>query len=725
MLASASALVLIACAHAAGAQTTPPTAPATLTSAPANNNSVSEVVVTASRLNEVGIAQTASQGSVTSEELELRPVYRIGQLLESTPGLTVTVHSGEAKANQYYVRGFLLDHGTDIAISVDEMPVNRPTNAHGQGYSDLNFLAPELLGGVDFGKGPFYASVGDFGAVAYDHLKLVDVLPNQIDLSAGTLGDEEGFVGGTHTFGSGDRLLASVDYEHLDGPWSHPDNFQKIAGSLRYVHGVEGDGYSLTALYYHGHSNLTTDQPERAVQEGLIDRFGTLDPSDGARSERFSLSGRYATKGGTWDFTASAYVIHSTMTLWNDYTHFLDDPINGDQEQQSEARNTAGGQVAYVIRLNLGQITSETSFGLQGRYDDVYVDRRHTHDRQALYYCENEQDPAPDGSYVPAMATPAVNYACNADRVHLGDVGVYAQNTTHFTPWLRTILGLREEYETAFDHSFISGFQGNTDQALFQPKGSLILGPWWQTEAYLSAGRGFHSNDVRGVFETVSIEGVPVTAGHTPLLAPATSYEVGLRSNFVPKLSTQIAVFQEDFSSELAYDQDQGQDDASAPSRRQGIEVSAQYRPFPWAELNTDLAFSHARYRGDLTAFDLDGPYIANAPNFIGSFGVLVDHLGPWFGGLEWRILGQYPISDGDEYPKDDGYSEVNIDAGYKVNSQVKVQVSIYNLNNTHASASSAYYTSRLPGEPAEGVTDYQLHPLEPMSARFSVTATF
>ena len=723
MLASASALALIACAHAAGAQTTPPTAPSTLASAPAN--SVSEVVVTASRLNEVGIAQTASQGSVTSEELELRPVYRIGQLLESTPGLTVTVHSGEAKANQYYVRGFLLDHGTDIAISVDEMPVNRPTNAHGQGYSDLNFLAPELLGGVDFGKGPFYASVGDFGAVAYDHLKLVDVLPNQIDLSAGTLGDEEGFVGGTHTFGSGDRLLASVDYEHLDGPWSHPDNFQKIAGSLRYVHGVEGDGYSLTALYYHGHSNLTTDQPGRAVQEGLIDRFGTLDPSDGARSERFSLSGTYAAKGGNWDFNTSAYVIHSTMTLWNDYTHFLDDPINGDQEQQSEARNTAGGQVAYVIRLNLGQITSESSFGLQGRYDNVYVDRRHTHDRQALDYCENEQDPAPDGSYVPAVATPAVNYACNADRVHLGDIGVYAQNTTHFTPWLRTILGLREEYETAFDHSLISGFQGNTGQALFQPKGSLILGPWWKTEAYLSAGRGFHSNDVRGVFETVSIEGVPVTAGHTPLLAPATSYEVGLRSNFVPRLSTQIAVFREDFSSELAYDQDQGQDDASAPSRRQGIEVSAQYRPFPWAELNTDLAFSHARYRGDLTAFDLDGPYIANAPNFIGSFGVLVDHLGPWFGGLEWRILGQYPISDGDEYPKDDGYSEVNIDAGYKVNGQIKVQVSIYNLNNTHASASSAYYTSRLPGEPAEGVTDYQLHPLEPISARFSVTATF
>ena len=716
MFAGTSALALLAGARDAAAQTTSTSTPSTI---------VSQVVVTASRLDEMGVAQTASQGVVTRQELELRPVYRFGQLLESTPGLTVTVHSGEAKANQYYVRGFLLDHGTDIALSMDEMPINRPTNAHGQGYSDLNFLMPELLGGVDFGKGPFYASVGDFGAVAYDHLRLVDTLPNQVSLGAGTLGDQEGFVGGTHAFGPNDRLIAAVDYEHLDGPWTHADNFHKIAGALRYIHGVEDDGYSLTALYYWGHSNLTTDQPLRAVQEGLIDRFGTLDPSDGARSERISLSGRYATKGEAWNFTTSAYYIHSTMTLWNDYTHFLDDPINGDQEQQSEARTTAGGRAAYLTRLNLGPISSETSLGVQGRYDDVYVDRRHTHDRAVLDYCEIEQDPAPDGSYVPAVPTRAVNGACNADRVHLGDVGLYAQNTTRWTHWLRTVLGVREDYQTAFDHSLVTGFQGSTDQALFQPKGSLVLGPWWKTEGYVSAGRGFHSNDARGVFQTVSIEGVPVAAGHTPLLAPATSYEAGLRSDIVPKLSAQVAVFQEDFTSELSYDQDQGQDSASAPSRRQGVEVSAQYRPFRWVELNTDLAWSRARYRGDLTPFGLDGPYIANAPSFIGSFGVLVNNLGPWFGGLEWRSLGQYPISDGNEYPKDDGYSEVNLDIGYNFTGKIKAQVSIYNLFDTHASASSAYYTSRLPREPAEGVTDYQLHPLEPVSARFSVTALF
>ncbi len=667
----------------------------------------------------LGLAQTASQGVTTEEELRLRPAYRIGQLLESTPGLIVTVHSGEAKANQYYVRGFLLDHGTDIAISVDEMPVNRPTNAHGQGYSDLNFLAPELLGGVDFGKGPFYGAVGDFGAVAYDHLKLVDFLPNQIDLSAGTLGDQEGFVGGTRTFGSGDRLIAAADYEHLDGPWDHPDNFHKIMGALRYVHGAEDDGYSLTALYYWGHSNLTTDQPERAVQQGLIGQYGTLDPSDGARSERFSLSGRYATKGEHWALAASAYYIKSSMTLWNDYTHFLDDPIAGDQEQQSEDRQTAGGQSTYTYRLNVGSVASDTTVGLQGRYDDVYVDRRHTHDRQVLGYCEAEQDGGP------ALAFPAVDGACDADRARIGEVGLYGQNTTHWLPWLRTVLGLREDYEHAFDHSFISGFSGATDQALFQPKGSLILGPWRKTEVYLSAGRGFHSNDVRGVFQTVSIEGVPVAAGRTPLLSPATAYEAGLRSDLTPTLSAQTDVFREDFQSELAYDQDEGQDDASAPSRRYGIEASAQYRPYPWLELNTDLTWAHARYRGDLSAFGLDGPYIANAPDFIGSVGMLVNGLGPWFGGLEWRVLGAYPVSDGDKTPQDPGYSELNLNAGYRFNRTLKVQVDLFNLTNTHANASAADYISRLPGEPAVGVADHQNHPLEPISARFSLTAAF
>ena len=208
-------------------------------------------------------------------------------------------------------------------------------------------------------------------------------------------------------------------------------------------------------------------------------------------------------------------------------------------------------------------------------------------------------------------------------------------------------------------------------------------------------------------------------------MAAAVGEEVGFRTNLIPRVNIQIAVFQEDFKSELAYDADAGQDSASAPSRRQGVELSGQYKPFRWVELNTDLAFSRARYQGDLAAFGLDGPYIANAPTFIGSFGVLIDDLGPWFGALQWRRLGSYPLVDGPKDPQDKGYSEFNLDFGYKLSKSLKVQVSLFNLLDSHANAAAYYYASRLPGEPAGGVADYQLHPLEPLSARFSVTAIF
>jgi outer membrane receptor protein involved in Fe transport len=550
---------------------------------------------------------------------------------------------------------------------------------------------------------------------------MADEIRNQMSLSLGTLGVYNGFVGGTYHIDDNDRIVGGFYLGHVDGPFDHPDNFRKIDANLRYSHGETDDGYDVTAMYYKGQGNLTTDQPLRAIQEGLIGRYGTLDPSDGSFSERFSLSGHFATKGdvgnGAWAFSANAYAIRWRMFLYNDFTHFLDDPIHGDQEKQSEARTTLGGASAFRLTHSFGSIDTETVIGVQLRYDDANVDRRHTEQRQLLPTCSIEQD---DG---PALQVPNVGGACNADRVKLLDLGPYIENTTHWTPWLRTILGFREEYYHATDHSFISGFSGSKSQTLAQPKASVVFGPFYQTELYLSGGRGFHSDDVRGVFGTVPAEGISV--GPTPLLAAATGYEVGLRTNLILKLPIQIAVFQEDFDSELTYNADAGQDEASAPSRRQGIEISAQYKPFTWLELNTDLAFSKARYKPGFQTFGLDQPFIANAPQFIGSFGVLVDNLGPWFGGLQWRALGKYPINDGEEEPQDKGYSEFNADIGYKVSDRLRLQLSVFNLFNTKADSAAYYYAARLKGEPAEGINDFQVHPLEPISVVAKVTAYF
>jgi outer membrane receptor protein involved in Fe transport len=313
--------------------------------------------------------------------------------------------------------------------------------------------------------------------------------------------------------------------------------------------------------------------------------------------------------------------------------------------------------------------------------------------------------------------------------VTLGDTGLYAENATRWTRWLRTLIGVREEFYQATDRSLITGFTGAGSQALLQPKGSLILGPWQKTEFYLSAGRGFHSDDVRGVFQTLPLEGIPGVSHRTPLLAKANGEEAGIRSRLLPNLSVQLAVFQIEFTSELVYDQDMGMDQANGPTKRRGIEASAQYHPFSWMELNTDLAFTKARYEtGDPASYGLNGLYVALAPSVIGSFGAIVDDLGPWYGGLQWRILGSYPLNP-DNLVRDPGYSEVNIDVGYKLTPKTRLQLSIYNLFNQRANAFAYDYVSRLPGEPSGGLpselSDATFHPLEPLSARLMLTHIF
>jgi outer membrane receptor protein involved in Fe transport len=315
--------------------------------------------------------------------------------------------------------------------------------------------------------------------------------------------------------------------------------------------------------------------------------------------------------------------------------------------------------------------------------------------------------------------------------VQTADLGVYIDNSTRFTTWFRTDLGLREEYYHGYDHSFLPGFDGTSNfdgsrsQTLLQPKGNFIFGPWWSTEFYLSAGRGFHSDDVRGVTQTVPIQGIPAAAGPTPLLVRADSEEIGLRSDLIPKVKLQLAFFNIDLQSELIYDQDEGQDQASAPSRRDGVELSLQYHPLPYLELNSDLTASRARFTGgDLAAFGLDGNHIPNAPGFVGSVGALVDHLGPFYGGLEVRMLGAYPLT-ADNSDKDSGYTETNVNVGYHINHGLKADLEIFNLFDVRANAAAYDYTDRLQGEPAMGVDDHHIHPLEPLSARFGITATF
>jgi hypothetical protein len=695
-----------------------------------------DIVVIASRTDLLGKATTASQGTVTQTEVAQRPIYRAAQVFESIPGLVVTIHSGEGKAQQYLIRGYNLDHGTDFASFVDDMPVNRPTNAHGQGYSDLNFLMPQVVAGIDYTKGPYYAAIGDFGSVASAHTRLLDELPAQISATIGSDGYQNLFSGGTLHMPNHGKLLGALELGHYDGPWQPAQNFGKVNALLRYSQGAPGDGFSITAMAYASAGRLITDQPERAVQQGLISPLGTLDPTDYSRSQRYSLSGRLDKPIGAGRFSLSLYALRSAMTLWNNFTHNLDDPINGDQEQQDESRDTIGGALAYTITPRfLGQ-KSQITMGLQARYDSIWVDRKHSYHRDTtLDTCYQQQDDPPTDT----IAYAAANGNCTADHVHLLMLSPHLAGTLHWTPWLRSDLGIRADYHQASDHNLARAPQvsgpaatpayAHGSQWLIQPKVNVALGPWAKTEIYASWGQGFHSNDVRGVFGFDA----GGNSGGTSLLSKTTGMELGLRTNIIARLSVQLAVFQQDFSSELTYNPDVGADDSTAPSRRQGIEFSAQYHPVGWLELNTDLAFAKPRYRciGNGTGANgcdsIDGgTRIADAPKFIYSAGILISDHGPWSGALQWRRLGTHSLTDGPQYPQDGGYSEWNLDVSYAIKQGRmkgwKAQLGVFNLLNSHDMAAVYSYTSRLPGEPAQGIAGLQSHPLEPRSARVTLT---
>src|SRR5580700_6482327 len=274
----------------AAALLTAPAHAGDIATADADLDSLPEITVTSERLNLLGTASSASEGVVNNTELQLTPQYRPGQTLETVPGLIVTLHSGEGKANQYLLRGYNLDHGTDLETYVDGMPINQPTHAHGQGYTDLNFMIPELADGLSYTKGTYYADVGDFGAVGSVHLGYRDVIADQVAITVGMYGFQRLFTAATQSIGSG-QLLAAVELQHYDGPFDTPDDQRKENFVMRYSEGDDRNGYSVTGMIYHGLWTNTTDIPERAIDEGLVpSRFGTLDPTDGGRAWRNSLS---------------------------------------------------------------------------------------------------------------------------------------------------------------------------------------------------------------------------------------------------------------------------------------------------------------------------------------------------------------------------------------------------------------------------------------------------
>ena len=714
-----------------------------------SDQSLQTVTVTAARLSLIGNAQTASQGVVVNDELTLVPAYRPGQVLETVPGLDVTVHSGEGKANQYLMRGYNLDHGTDLAVFVDDMPVNEPSHAHGQGYADINFMFPELATNVAYTKGPYYADEGDFATVGSVHINYLNTIPTTVSATVGTL-DFQRYLAASSTELAGGNLLGGVEFQHYDGPWTTPGDQQKVNSVLRFSEGTAADGFSVSAMFYHDTWNAQTDQPERALIYGLIPSvYGILDPTDAGYAQRASLSAVFHDAIGPGELTSDLYLISNRMYLWNDFTHFLVDPLYGDQEQQHEDRVTEGGDSSYAWSAPLLGVSTEWQVGVHARFDYNDVSRMPTQGRVPLTTAQL------NAGYVdPATGQPDwYGTYYETDKIHLGSVAGFFEITSHWTDAFRSVLGFREDYMYGID----SGTNyGSTSTPFAEPHLSLIYRLNESTELYASGGRGFHSDDIRGVDQARN-EGVY----GAPLIAGQTGEELGIRKNLLDnRISATLAVYNLLADSETTYDPDVGQDAAGPGSHRTGYEVNVTYQITHWLEIYGSYSGDRARYTSNYDdGTGHVGEYLPNAPFATGSLNIYIKNLGPWSGGLEYRYLGAFPLSSGpcnDAAVQADfansgvttcaqavakgltpagqvfgsGYGEWSADLHYEFGDGWSLGLAGFNLLNKKANAMEYFYVDRLQTEVAagqypDGVASVHFHPLEPISGRLTISKTF
>jgi hypothetical protein len=684
----------------------------------------------------IAASEMRFSGTEVNERIFLRPA----EALEVVPGLIVTQHSGEGKANQYFLRGFNLDHGTDLAIWVDGMPINMVTHGHGQGYADLNFLIPELISWVDVKKGPYFASEGDFSSVGAIRISLVDGFNGQyFKPTVGSFNYQRYLGIGSTALGEGNLLLAG-EVGRYSGPWVNPDDAFKLNGVARYSQGTPDDGFSLTGMAYSNRWNSTDQIPLRAIRSGELSRYGAIDPSDGGASSRYSISGHWAHSHPDATTRVGFYAIKSTLNLWNNFTYNLNDAapdtgLNGDQFQQQDQRVTAGVDVSHRFKGNFGSIPSETEFGVQTRFDSINLSLQNTFLRQ-------------------------FSSLTRSDKVKEGNIGFYGQTTLFWNEWFKTNFGWRGNFFAANVDALSNPVNSGSPNAFIaSPKVSLVFGPFDKTEYFLNLGGGFHSNDARGV--TAKVNPVDLTDRLTaaPFLVATQGAEVGFRTQAIDGLNSSVAVFVLDSASEILFVGDAGTTEASRPSRRIGVEFTNDYRPVPWLDVEADLAVTRARFLGydwaqadafnelaatgfpEVYTGNAAGNYIPGAPAIIASVGATLGEALGWFGGIRFRYFGARPLTEDGAF-QSPATGLLNAHVGYHFENGFTLQLDAFNLTNSRSDQISYAYGSFIPSDPlfqrcrsgdptvpaaacANGVMDRVLHPVEPRAFRVTFAGRF
>lgn len=645
--------------------------------------------------NLIGSARTASEGHVGAIELRARPLSREGELLETVPGVIVTQHSGEGKANQYFVRGFNLDHGTDFQTRVDGMPVNQPTHAHGQGYTDLNFLIPEFVRSLDYKLGVYHAELGDFGSAGGAEFFLAKRFDRTIANSDfGSYGLARAVLGQSIRVGGGD-LLFGGEAKAYDGPWVRPEGLRKFSGMARYTIDCGASQLSVLALGYRNRWNSSDQIPQRLIDTGLIDRLGQVDSTLGGDTERYSLSATLRRVGARSVQEVQAYGIRSSLDLFSNFTYFLDNPDRGDQFEQADRRTVLGGSATHLQEATAFGVQHVFKGGLQTRADlaDVALHRTTRRERYATV---------------------------RADDVRQWSTGVFAESESRWTPWFRTVLGLRADgYRFSVDGDRAEN-AGRRLAGIVSPKASFIVTPTASSEFYLSGGFGFHSNDARGTTITVD----PATgdpAARVDPLVRSRGVEVGARLAPVPGLRTTLSVWALSLDSELLFVGDAGATEPTTESRRSGVTLANFYRPVPSLSFDLDVSLARARLRG----VPADASRIPGAlENVLAAGATWMSARSGLYGALRVRNFGAYPLVE-DNAARAERTTLLNADAGLRLPRGLRLQATLLNVLNARASDIQYFYASRLRGESAEGTTGVHVHPVEPRQVRASLGLAF
>ncbi|MGD0098231.1 MAG: TonB-dependent receptor [Terracidiphilus sp.] len=720
---------------------------------------VSTTVNVESREDElIGIASSSTEGTVGATELADRPLLRSGEVLETVPGVIITQHAGGGKANQYFLRGFNLDHGTDIANFIDDMPLNLPSHAHGEGYSDMNIVIPEFVERVNFEKGPYYANVGNFGAVGSTHLEFFKTLPqNFIKVEGGMFGYERLVFGVSRKLSEGNLLYGGEVY-HDDGPWTHPDNYYKYNGLVTYSQGKDANGYSVTAHAYRGSWHSSDQIPVNA--QSVVGYFGTLDPSDGGASQRYSLQSQWHRQDATSETKITAYGFYYDLNLFSNFTYDLIDPVKGDQFEQQDRRWVTGLDAHHTVFSQWYGRKVDYTFGLQVRNDWVHNGLFRTEDRVRTN--KNDSNACNDDPIDACTANPklvaVLPAATSLNKFTDTLVGFYAENKVQWMEKFRSVLAVRgdgaEYINTSLTPTYVSNIpslaapvdfsqlnSGSATKFMPQPKLSLIFGPWANTEFYAQGGFSFHSNDARGAtqHENPISPDNPFPTPSTPIssLVQLKGGEFGVRSAAAAHLQSTFALWYLRSNSELEQDGDTGGTSASEQSsNRYGIEWANYYTPTDHWAVDLDMADSRAQFtETDLEdaaytnaggRYPVQGPggkLVPEAVNVVISSGVT---LHDWKGlttTARLRYFGPRDLtSDGINRSK--ATLLINAGCGYRIAEKWRISTDVLNLLDRRNDDITYAYVSRISPTAGAAFTNVS-HPAEPLQVRFWLGRNF